>query len=74
MEMVDVKALVAYGRVGIELMASKIVSLVCATGTVALSAYLIYSPSWQGVAVVYAMVVVSMAAFKSEQPKDRPSE
>jgi len=52
MNLNDVGALVAFGRVGVALAASRLMSLVTAFGTVGLGAYVIHFPSWEGVAVV----------------------
>jgi hypothetical protein len=60
METVDLKALVAFGKVGMDMMASRILSLCALVGTVALSAYVAYSPSWQGAACV---AIVACATF-----------
>jgi len=52
MEMNDVRVLMAVGRVGFALAASRLMSLVMGFGTVALAAYVIRSPSWEAVSVV----------------------
>jgi len=48
----DIKMLVAFGKVGIEMLVSRILSLTALFGVVALSAYVAYSNSWPGAACV----------------------
>jgi hypothetical protein len=52
MEPVQIKALVAYGRVGFDLVASRALSLLSMACTFALAAGVVYNPTWQGAAVV----------------------
>lgn len=47
----DVRALVAFGKAGMEALASRALSYMALVGAVALASYTIYSESWQGVAV-----------------------
>lgn len=53
MNLSEMQALVAVGRVGFALAASRLMSLVMGFGTVALAAYVIRSPSWEAVCVVF---------------------
>lgn len=53
MNLNEMQALVEVGRLGMALAASRVVSLVLGFGACALAGYVIYSPSWQGVAVVF---------------------
>jgi len=53
----EVIAMVAFAKVGMSILASRIVSVCALVGVVGLSSYVIYNPSWQGVAVV------ALAAF-----------
>lgn len=63
----DVKALVAFGRVGVAILASRLLSLTALFGVVALSAYVAYSPSWQGAACVGVLALfVFIPALKAE--------
>lgn len=63
----DVAALVAFGKLGLRLIASRAMSLLALLGCVALSTAVVYSPSWQGAAVaVGAMVFIFLPALKAE--------
>lgn len=48
----DIQALVAFGKLGLALTASRILSITALFGVVALAAYSVYAQSWQGVAGV----------------------
>jgi len=64
----DVRALVAFGKVGAWLMASKILSILGLFLGVGLGAYTVYAQSWQGVAIftVYAGAIY-WPSLKSER-------
>lgn len=63
----DIKALVAYGRVGIEMMASRMLSLISLLGTLALAGYVAYSPTNAGLAAVAIVAIFAfMPALKAE--------
>jgi hypothetical protein len=66
MEMRDIQAIVAVGRVGLALAASRLMSLVSVFGTVGLGAYVISAPSWQGVAVVSLTAACAWTALRLE--------
>ncbi len=71
--MPDIQSLVAFGKLGVKMMASRMISLIALFGTIALSAYVVYSPSWQG--VVCAGIVacfVFVPALKAESKGATP--
>lgn len=76
MQMNELKAIVAVGRIGMELAASRLMSLVLGSGVVALAGYVIYSPSWQGVAVVGLVSACGLLpSLRYEQrPKQEPTD
>jgi asparagine N-glycosylation enzyme membrane subunit Stt3 len=53
----DVKMLVAFGKVGIEMLASRILSLAALFGIIALAAYSVYAVSWIGASCVAILAV-----------------
>ena len=71
----DISALVAFGKLGVAVLASRMLSLVSLGGVVALSAYVAYSPSWQGAACVGIVAVfVFVPALKAESRFRSPDE
>ena len=63
----DVKALVAFGKLGVAVLSSRMLSLLSLVGVVALSTGVVYSPSWQGAAVVAVVALcVFIPALKAE--------
>lgn len=62
----EIEAMIAVGRIGLNLAASRMMSISSIFGVVALAAYLIYSPSWQGVLVVGFVAVVAITALRLE--------
>lgn len=68
METIDIKMLVAFGKVGVQLLASRLLSLVALFGVVALSGYSVYMSSWQGAACVAILALfVFQPALKAER-------
>lgn len=49
-EIDQVKALVAFGKLGLAIIASRMLSIISLFGLVALASYSVYAQSWQGVA------------------------
>lgn len=71
----DIKALVAFGKLGMAMIASRMLSLVALFGTVALSAYAIYASSWQGAACVGILaLLVFRPALRAEVRREAPKE
>lgn len=73
MNLNDIGALVAFGRVGVALAASRMMSLVMGFGTVALAAYVIRSPSWEAVFVVIVVGLCGLLpalAFEARNRKE----
>ena len=71
----DIKALVAFAKVGIGMMASRMLSLLSLIGILAISAYSVYFSSWQGAACVGIMAVsVFIPALKAETKRDEDKE
>lgn len=67
----DVQALVAFGKLGVQVLSSRMLSLVGAGGVFALSFYVVYNPSWQGAAcVTVTALAVFMPALKAEARKE----
>lgn len=63
----DVKMLVAFGKVGIQMLASRILSLTALFGIIALSAYSIYNASYVGAAIVAVLALfVFIPSIKAE--------
>ena len=63
----DVKMLVAFGKVGIQMLASRLLSLTALFGTIALGAYAVYTASYIGAGVVLILALfVFIPALKSE--------
>ena len=71
MEMPDVKALVAFGKLGFSLMASRLMSVIALFGVLALGGFTIYIGSWQGVAVtaIIAWFVFRLALKAESRPE-----
>ena len=70
----DVKALVAFGKIGMAIMGAKIVSLVSIVGIIALAAYVIYAPSWQGAAVVACVGLLGVLPAINAESRSKPGE
>jgi hypothetical protein len=51
----DMQALLAFGKVGVNMMAARILSVTSLAGVIGVSAYVSYNQSWQGVAVCAIM-------------------
>lgn len=67
----DVKALVAFGKLGLAILASRMLSMTALLGILALSADSIYASSWQGaVCVAVLAFLVFMPALKAEAKRD----
>lgn len=63
----DYRALVAFGKLGIEIMASRMLSLLALFGLIAIAAYSVYAVSWQGaVCVAIVAVFVFIPALRAE--------
>lgn len=73
METSDLKALAAFGKLGLDLAASKILSLTVVFGIVAISSYSVYAASWQGAACVVVMAFCFMVAVRAES-RQAPKE
>ena len=73
MNLPDMQALIAFGKMGFALLASRILSIVALTGTIALSAYVAYAPSWQGAACVGVVALFGFGpALKAESKRGEP--
>ncbi len=74
-QMDDVRALVAFGKAGMEALASRGLSYMALVGAVALSAYAVYSAAWQGavVALIFA-VCVFIPAVRAESGRSVEGE
>jgi hypothetical protein len=72
METHDVQALVAFGKLGMDLAASKILSLCALVGVVALAAFVAYSPSLYGAVCTAIVAICFIAAVRAEKrvPKE----
>jgi hypothetical protein len=63
----DLKVMFAYAKVGISMLASRILSLTALFGIIALSAYAVYAVSYIGAAVVLILALfVFIPALKQE--------
>ena len=63
----DLQALIAFGKVGVNLLASRILSMTALFGTIALGAYAVYASSWQGAAITGILALfVFIPALKAE--------
>jgi hypothetical protein len=63
----DISALVRFGRLGVQMMASRILSLTALFGIIALSAYSVYDASYIGAAICLILALfVFIPALKSE--------
>lgn len=63
----DVTALVAFGKLGCAVLASRMLSLLALVGVLALAAYVAYSPSNVGLAAVAIVAIFAfMPALKAE--------
>ena len=74
METVDYKALVAFGKLGMDLAASKILSLSALVGVVALGAYVAYNPTWHGAVVDGILALCFVVAVKAESKRGAREE
>ncbi len=66
METSDLKALAAFGKLGLDLAASRILSYSALAGVVALGGIVAYSPTWQGAAVDGILALCFWVAVKAE--------
>jgi len=62
----DIKALVAFGRVGIELFRARLMTLIALCGFLALGGYTVYLGSWIGAAVCGIAALVFIVAIRAE--------
>lgn len=63
----DITALVRFGKLGMRMMASRILSIISLLGVIALSGFVAYSPSWQGAACVgIVSFLVFIPSLKAE--------
>lgn len=66
----DLEALVAFGKVGVQMLASRLLTLFSLFGCVTLGAYTVYTSSWQGVCVTAILALfVFLPALKLETRK-----
>ena len=71
----DLKALVAFGKVGINMLASRMLSLGALLGVVALCGFVAYSPSWEGAAVTGILAIfVFIPSLRAESGKSQESK
>ena len=71
----DMTALIAFAKVGISMMASRMLSLLALGGILAISAYSVYFSSWQGAACVGVMAIfVFIPALKAETRREEARE
>lgn len=66
METVDIKSLVAFGKLGMDLAGSRILSLCALAGVVAISAYSVYDASWQGAVCTGIVALCFWASVRVE--------
>jgi hypothetical protein len=70
MKVPDVSALVAFGKLGMEIIACRMLSLLSLVGVIALSAYVAYSPSYVGAACVGILALCCFVpALKAESKR-----
>ena len=71
MQMNEVQALVEFGKLGVRLVAMRILSAISMLGFLALAAYSVYTATWQGV-VVCAIVgfLGVIPAIRAEAKRD----
>jgi hypothetical protein len=63
----DISALVRFGRLGVQMMASRILSLTALFGIIALSAYSVYNESHVGAAICLVLALfVFIPSIKAE--------
>lgn len=74
----DVRALVAFGKLGVRVLASRMLSLLSLAGVIALSVGVVYSPSLYGAAVVGVMAlfcfIPSLKAEAKQRTEDAPPQ
>ena len=63
----EYQALVAFGKLGMDLAASKILSLCALVGEVALAAYVAYNPTLYGAVCTAIVALCFWAAVKAEK-------
>lgn len=67
LQLPDMKALVAFGKIGMAMIASRMLSMTALNGVVALAAYSIYAASWIGAACTGIVAIfVFVPALKAE--------
>ena len=69
MEANDYKALAAFGRLGIDLAASRILSYCALVGVVALAGAVAYNPTWEGAAVDLIVALCFWVAVRAESQR-----
>jgi hypothetical protein len=70
----DIEALVAFGKVGIQMMASRMLSLLSLFGIIALSSYSVYASSWQGAACVGVLALLVFGPALKAETKGREAK
>lgn len=70
----DITALVAFGKLGVAVLASRMLSLLSLVGIIALGAYSVYAASWQGAAVVGVVALLCFIPALKSESKQRPED
>lgn len=75
LKMPDLEALVAFGKMGVKMLASRAVTLLSLLGLLSLGGYAVYASSWQGVVVVaiLALLVFRPALAAETGQRDTPA-
>lgn len=70
----QLKALIAFGKLGMQMASARIVSLLALLGGLALSGYVAYAPTWQGAACVGVVWIFGFIPALRAETKSAPKE
>lgn len=73
-EVDQIKSLVAFGKVGMQMLGARILSIIGLLGFLGLAGYVAYNPTWHGVSLCAILAMVVICAFRGEARFRPPKE
>lgn len=65
-ELDQLKAITAFGKVGIAMLQARMLSLIAEFALAGLCGFVAYSPTWHGVTLCGILALVAISAFRAE--------
>lgn len=62
----QVKTLVSFGKVGVQMLSARILSILSLAGLLGVGAAVVFYPTWHGVCVCAILAVVAVSAHRGE--------